>query len=75
MVSNNIFGERVRELRLSKKLKQSELGEVVSLSFQAINSIERGRRNTTFENLVKLAKYFDVSTDYLLGVSDVKKRR
>jgi len=75
MFNKNIFAERVRELRLSEKLKQVELGRIMNLSYQAINGIEKGRRTTSFENLVILAEYFNVSADYLLGLSDIKERR
>jgi len=75
MFSKNIFSVRVRELRLSKNLKQIELGKILNLSVQAINDIERGRRTTTFENLCILAEYFNVSADYLLGLSDIKERK
>lgn len=66
----NRFAERVKELRLSKKLKQIELGEILNLSGQSINDLEKGRKITTFDNLVILAEYFDVSTDWILGRTD-----
>ena len=75
MFNKNIFSERVRELRLSKNLKQIELGNILNLSMQTINGIERGRRTTTFESLCILSEYFDVSADWLLGLSDTKERR
>ncbi|MCL2772373.1 MAG: helix-turn-helix domain-containing protein [Oscillospiraceae bacterium] len=75
MFDRNIFAERVKEMRLSKNLKQIELGNILSLSVQAINDIEKGRKITTFDSLVILAEYFNVSTDWLLGVSDMRERR
>ena len=70
MFNRSIFAKRVRELRWSKNLKQIELGEIINLSSQAINDLEKGRKITTFDSLVLLAEYFDVSTDYLLGRTD-----
>ena len=73
MFSNKIFAERLRLLRNQKNLKQSELGEIVGLTYTAISDIERGRRTTTIEKLVAIADYFDVSIDYLVGRTDNPK--
>jgi transcriptional regulator with XRE-family HTH domain len=73
MLLKEIFGERVKELRIKKNLKQSELGEFVGLSDNAISDIERARRATTLEKLEALADYFDVSVDYLMGRTDNPK--
>lgn len=64
------FGKRLYELRTSRSLNQKQLGEIVGLSHKAISTMESGTRYTTLEKLVQLADYFDVSTDYLLGLSD-----
>lgn len=61
---------RLKELRLSHHLSQKSLGEMVGLSMQAINNIEREYRSTTAEKLLCIADYFDVSVDYLLGRTD-----
>ena len=66
--------KRLYELRTSRSLNQKQLGEIVGLSHKAISTIESGSRYTTIEKLVQLARYFDVSTDYLLGLSDDPKR-
>lgn len=70
MFSKNIFSERVRALRIGKKITQSDLAEILNLSVQAVNDIEKGRRTTTFESLYIMSNYFEVSTDYLLGLTD-----
>ena len=70
MFSSEIFAERVKLLRQQKNIKQSELGEIVGLTYAAISDIERGRRTTTIEKLVALADYFEVSVDYLVGRTD-----
>ncbi len=70
MFSNKIFAERIKMLRKQKNIKQSELGEMVGLSSNAISDIERGRRTTTIEKLVAIADYFEVSIDYLVGRTD-----
>lgn len=62
-----MFGERLKELRLKSKLKQSELGEKIGVSASTIGMYEQGRRFADQSTLIKLAEYFNVTTDYLLG--------
>ncbi|MCI8680248.1 MAG: helix-turn-helix transcriptional regulator [Oscillospiraceae bacterium] len=70
MKNLEIFAIRVKELRKQKRLSQTELGEVLGLTHKSISTIESGVRGTTIEKLILLAKFFDVSTDYLLGLKD-----
>ena len=65
-----LFAPRVNELRKQKRLSQTELGEVLGLTHKSISTIESGVRGTTIEKLILLAKFFEVSTDYLLGLKD-----
>ncbi|MDI0267210.1 helix-turn-helix domain-containing protein [Clostridioides difficile] len=65
-----MFGERLKELRLKKKLKQSELGKEIGISASTIGMYEQGRRFADQSTLIKLAQYFNVTTDYLLGFSE-----
>lgn len=74
MEVDKIFGERVYKLRKERKLTQKELGEIVGLTHKSISTIESGLCTTTFGKLVMLAKFFDVSTDYLLGLTDEPRR-
>ena len=64
------FSEKLKELREEKNLKQSDLGKLLSVDQSTICTWETGSREPDFEMLVKLAKLFDVTTDYLLGVED-----
>ncbi|WIV12155.1 helix-turn-helix transcriptional regulator [Proteiniborus sp. MB09-C3] len=73
MFSKEIFAERIKTLRIERNIKQSELGEIVGLTYTAISDIERGRRTTTMEKLDALADYFEVSVDYLMGRTDNPK--
>lgn len=70
MFSKEIFSTRIKEERLKKNLKQSEIGKIVGLSDNAISDIERGYRLTTIDKIVELADFFDVSIDYLVGRTD-----
>ena len=67
---NEIFAERVYELRVKRGLTQRELGTAIGLTHKSISTIESALRTTSFEKLFLLAKFFDVSTDYLLGLKD-----
>ena len=64
------FGERLRLLRKERDLQQSQLGELFGLSPSAIGSYERDLREPSYKYLCAFAKYFGVSTDYILGVTD-----
>lgn len=64
------FGERLKQLRKSRDLKQSDLAAILDVSTSAIGSYERCERQPTFELLHKYAKYFNVSIDYMLCNSD-----
>ena len=70
MKNLEIFAIRVKELRKQKRLSQTGLGEVLGLTHKSISTIESGVRGTTIEKLILLAKFFNVSTDYLLGLKD-----
>lgn len=70
----NIFGQRVKELRTANKMTQLQLGEQIGLSKQAINDIEHGRRETTIKKAILLAKFFNTSIEYLVGETDDPKR-
>ncbi|MEK5483190.1 MULTISPECIES: helix-turn-helix domain-containing protein [unclassified Viridibacillus] len=65
------FSERLRELRLKKDLTQREMAELLETTRQNYNSIENGKIETSHSATVKLAKFFNVSTDFLLCASDV----
>ena len=64
-----VLGKRIREERLKLNLTQEVLAEDVNLTTAYIGQIERGERNLTLENLVKVANRLGVSVDYLLADS------
>ena len=64
------FATRLYELRVLRRLTQKEVGEAVGLTAKSICTIENGTTKTTIDKLILLAKFFDVSTDYLLGLKD-----
>ena len=64
------FAERLKELRIEKGITQAELAKELQVSQRSISSWETGFRQPDFETLEILAKYFNVTTDYLLGITD-----
>lgn len=70
MFDQSIFCERIKSLRLKKGLNQEELGKNFNFSKQAISDLERGYRTTTIDKIVEIAVFFDVSIDYLVGLTD-----
>ena len=64
------FNVRLKQLRQKRKLTQSELANILGLKPTAISNYESKRNEPSFDKLIALSKYFDVSCDYLLGVSD-----
>ena len=71
----NLFSERLKELRALSNLSQVELGKAIGLSKQTINDIEHNRSKTTLDRAIVIAKYFNVSLDYLCGLSDDPTRK
>ena len=63
-------GERLTKLRQEKHLSQRELGEIVSVSGYTISAYELGRSDPNDDIKMRLARYFDVSVDYLIGLID-----
>ena len=61
---------RIKMLREEKGLNQIELGKIINVSGQALGMYENEKRDLSTENVIKLAEFFNVSTDYLLGKSD-----
>lgn len=61
------FMNNLKILRLSKELTQKELGELIGMSAQAINTYEAGTREPNLETLNAFADLFGVSVDVVIG--------
>lgn len=66
------LGEKIKEIRKEHNLNQSEFGELFGLTQNTITNIENDKRFPTYEILIEIAKRFNISVDYLLGLSEAK---
>jgi DNA-binding XRE family transcriptional regulator len=64
------FSEHLKAIRKSRNITQKQLAEAIGASERGIQNYEIGARKPTYDMLIALADYFNVSTDYLLGRSD-----
>lgn len=64
-----LIGEKIKELRKNGKITQVQLGNAIGVSKMAISYFEKGKKSPGRESLEKIADYFGVTTDYLLGRS------
>lgn len=71
-VINMEFKDRIKELRLEKDLNLTQLAVAFDLKESGVRAWELGRTKPGADTLIKLAEYFSCTTDYLLGLSDVK---
>lgn len=62
--------DRIKQLRLENGLTQTQLAKETGFSQSAIAAWEAGERMPSADAIIKLANYFEVTTDYLLGLSD-----
>ena len=65
-----MLNEKIKELRISYKLKQVEMAKALGVSKQCVSNWENDNVLPSIEMLVKIAKFFNVSSDYLLGLDD-----
>ena len=63
-------GKKIRELRIENGLKQKDLAQAVHIAANTLSQFEAGKANPSYDVLIALADYFEVSADYLLGRAD-----
>lgn len=63
------MAERLKTLRIEKKLTQKQIANRIGLAISAVSSYESGTRYPSYDALIKLASIYHVSTDYLLGIT------
>lgn len=73
-VGENKFPKRLRMLRERRRVSRYVVSELCGLNRNAVRRYERGEAEPTMKALINIADYFEVSIDYLVGVSDTPKR-
>ncbi len=64
------YRERMRSLREDRDLPQREVAKVINKSQQGYSHIEDGRAELKIDDMIKLCRFYGVSADYFVGISD-----
>ena len=64
------FGERLKELRIKNKVTQQELADYIGVGRASIAGYETKKKHPDYDKLKLIAQFFNVSTDYLLEITD-----
>lgn len=67
------YYQRLKDLREDRQIKQQEIAELLSTTQQTYSIWERGERDIPFHHVITLAKYYNVSIDYIAGLTNQKK--
>ena len=70
MYHNELFGLRLRKIRSRNHETQKELAEILGVKPNQIGEMENGRGATTLSKLALLCEHYNISADYLLGLTD-----
>ena len=63
------YRTRIKEVREDRDLTQKQIGQIINKSQQGYNHIEAGRAELKINDLIALCKYYNLSADYLIGLS------
>lgn len=69
------FGDRLRQLRVEKRLTQAQVAQRLGLTKSVVSAYETGLRSPAYDVLIRLCGMLGVTTDYLLGVEDTRTIR
>lgn len=72
MAETSVFSKRLTELREEKGLKRQEVADALEISRASLEYYEKGQRKPDIEVAARIAQYYGVSTDYLVGISAAK---
>ncbi|EMJ5760848.1 XRE family transcriptional regulator [Clostridioides difficile] len=70
--NNSLIGKRIKLLRTEKNIVQKELADKLQINIDTLSKYENNLASPKSDDIVKLANYFDVTTDYLLGTTLVR---
>ena len=65
-----MYGQRIKELRKEKGITQTELAQILNTTQKTISKYERESLDLNTSVIIALCKYFNVTSDYLLGLCD-----
>lgn len=68
------YRSRLRNVREDRDLTQAEVGRVLNKSQQGYNHIEAGRAELKIDDLIRLCRFYNLTADYLIGLSDDPKK-
>ena len=68
------YNERIRELRRNKSMVQQEIADMLEVGQRTYADYESGKTRIPVKSLLVLARFYDVSMDYISGASNVKER-
>lgn len=67
------YYERIREIRESKFLTQQAVADILHVGQRTYSDYESGKTRIPIDSLIVLAKYYDLSLDYMTGASNIKR--
>ena len=67
---NKTYRERIRELREDRDLTQTQIADILQINQTVYSRYEGGRAKMPIHHLITLAQYYNVSTDYILGLTN-----
>lgn len=73
MFSKEIFGQRLLALRRGRRESQEVLAEFLHVTKTQISDMENGKKTTTLEKFAMICEHYNVSADYLLGLTEEKR--
>ena len=71
----SFYYQRLKDLREDKQIKQQEIADILKTTQQTYSIWERGDREIPFHHVITLAKFYDVSIDYIAGLTNQKKAK
>ncbi|WP_100066012.1 helix-turn-helix domain-containing protein [Miniphocaeibacter massiliensis] len=66
------IGDKIKTLRKEHNLTQTELGKILGIEKSTVSMYENNRSTPNDDIKIKIAKYFNISVDYLIGFSDIR---
>lgn len=67
------YRDKLRSIREDRDMTQAAVGAVLGKSQQGYNHIETGRAELKMEDLAKLCRFYNLSADYIIGLTDVPR--